>query len=189
MTDASPNAARATILGVLTPHGDGATVHFERTYATSAADLWSGITSPDRLKGWLGTLTGDLTVGGRYRIAMSDEPDSENNHTGEVLVCDEPRRLVVTWDFPGEGTSELEAIVAESGGGAALVLDHRGLNRAQARDYGAGWHTYLDDLGTALAGGTAQDWNGRFERVLPDYQAQLPKDEDPAEATPSPEEA
>lgn len=176
----TPDVTPSTSHAVLIPHGATADVHTERSYATSASDLWAAVTTAERLAGWLGTVTGDLTIGGRYRLHMSPDPDGDDQSAGEVLVCEPPRRLVVTWEFPGEGRTEVEVIVAEVDGGAVLVLDHRGLSRSQARGYGAGWHTYLDDLATVLAGGTPHDWDARYEQVLGSYMAQLPKEQDAA---------
>ena len=87
-----------------------------QTYSTTPDDLWDAITSPERLPRWFLPVTGDLKPGGRYQL--------KGNAGGEILVCEPPRRLKVTWEYGGE-VSWLEVIIAPSpNNGASLTLEH-----------------------------------------------------------------
>ncbi|WP_258726782.1 SRPBCC domain-containing protein [Cellulomonas sp. NS3] len=163
-------------LGLLTAEGHEAQVRFERTFAVPPAGLWSALTEPSRVERWLGRLGGDLRVGGAYSLDMADDADADavaQRATGEVLACDAPDRLLLTWHFPGEDPSEIEARVERRGSGSVLVVEHRRLTRGAARGYGAGWHTFLDHLGLLLVG-REDEWADRFEELLPAYRGLLP---------------
>ncbi|MBO3103079.1 SRPBCC family protein [Cellulomonas fengjieae] len=157
--------------GVLTPTGTGVTVRFERRFATAPEDLWSCITDPDRLRRWLGPVYGDLRVGGRYELRMGDDvAGSPQNAAGEVVECDPPARLLLTWLFPGEPESRVSVEVRAEGGGALLVLEHLGLEEAAARGYGSGWHASLDQLDDHVAGRTVRPWEDLYRAALPRYR-------------------
>ena len=86
-----------------------------RTYPTDAADLWSAVTDPDRIPRWFAPVSGDLRLGGRFQV--------EGNAGGEVITCDEPKHLAITWEFGGE-TSWVDVHLAEDGGSTTLTLRH-----------------------------------------------------------------
>ena len=65
----------------------------ERTYDTTVEDVWDALTNAERIPRWLLPIEGDLKLGGRYQL--------EGNAGGEVLTCDAPRHLAVTWEFAG----------------------------------------------------------------------------------------
>ena len=90
-------------------------VRARRSYNTSVDDLWDAVTDPERLARWFLPVSGDLKVGGTYQL--------EGNAGGEILTCDPPRKLSVTWVYGGdtswvdvefrsldEGRSELELL-------------------------------------------------------------------------------
>ena len=88
----------------------------ERTYDTSVADVWDALTNAERLPRWFAPVTGDLRLGGRYQI--------EGNAGGEVVACDAPTHLALTWEFGG-GTSWLDVVLTEAGdAGTLLRLEH-----------------------------------------------------------------
>lgn len=163
-------------LGLLTAEGHEAQVRFERTFAVPPTDLWSALTEPARVERWLGRLSGDLRVGGAYTLDIADEGSADaaaDRATGEVLACESPARLLLSWSFPGESPSEIEARVDPRGAGSVLLVEHRRLTRGGARGYGAGWHTFLDHLELLLAG-RADEWVDRFDELLPAYRGLLP---------------
>ncbi len=86
-----------------------------RGFDTSVEDLWEVVTDPERLARWFAPVSGDFKVGGTYQV--------EGNAGGEILACDPPRKLSVTWVYDGdtswvdvdfrsvdEGRSELELV-------------------------------------------------------------------------------
>ena len=86
-----------------------------RTYPTTPDDLWDAVTSAERIPRWFLPISGDLRPGGRYQL--------QGNAGGEILVCDRPRHLKITWEYGGE-TSWVEVRIEPDGAGAALTLEH-----------------------------------------------------------------
>lgn len=69
--------------------GEVVAVLLRREYAAGAADVWDALTDPDRLRRWFLPVTGELRAGGTFQ--------TEGNAGGEILTCDAPRLLRVTW--------------------------------------------------------------------------------------------
>lgn len=87
-----------------------------QTYSTTAADLWEAITTEDRLPRWLLPITGDLRLGGRYQL--------QGNAGGEILICQPPKHLYVTWEYGGEimwVDARIDALTLNS---ARLTVEH-----------------------------------------------------------------
>ncbi|MBD7919487.1 SRPBCC family protein [Cellulomonas sp. Sa3CUA2] len=153
-------SARTPDDGTVTIGPDAAEVTFRRPYATTPEDLWDAVTDPDRARRWLGALHGDLRQGGTYELRMGeDRPDADDVAHGEILLCEPPRVLELTWRFPGERESRVRATVEQDGEGALLVLRHTALDAAAARGYGGGWHVLLDQLDDHCAGRPVRAWD------------------------------
>ena len=87
------------------PAGEAYTVELRRRYDAEIEDVWDAITSPERLPRWLKPVTGDLRLGGRFEL--------EGMGHGDILRCDPPRLLKVSWLYGPDaeawpGTSEVE---------------------------------------------------------------------------------
>lgn len=94
--------------------GEVVGVLLRRSYDATAEDVWDAMTDPDRVKRWFLPLTGDLRVGGSFTV--------EGNAGGDILECDPPRRLKLTWGGP---TSVVELRLAPgSGEDTVLELEH-----------------------------------------------------------------
>jgi uncharacterized protein YndB with AHSA1/START domain len=87
-----------------------------RSFPTTADDLWDAVTTPERIGRWFLPVTGDLRVGGRYQL--------EGNAGGEVLSCEPPRRLEITWEFQGD-VSWVSVELTPAGDGASCRLELR----------------------------------------------------------------
>ncbi|MBV9831887.1 MAG: SRPBCC family protein [Marmoricola sp.] len=87
----------------------------ERRFAAAPEEVWSAITTPERIPRWLAPVSGDLRPGGRFQV--------EGNAGGEVLACEEPTRLEVTWEYGGD-TSWVEVTLLEHDEGTLLRLEH-----------------------------------------------------------------
>ena len=74
------------------PDGEEVSVRIRRTYDAAIADVWDALTDPDRMKRWFLPVTGDLRVGGSFQL--------EGNAGGEILGCEPPRRLRVSFGGP-----------------------------------------------------------------------------------------
>ncbi|CAM2855184.1 SRPBCC family protein [Skermania piniformis] len=87
------------------PAGAAYTMELRRRYDAHIDDVWDAITSPERLSRWMKPVTGDLRLGGAFEL--------EGGEHGEILRCEPPRLLRVSWMFGPEadewpGTSEVE---------------------------------------------------------------------------------
>ena len=91
-------------------------VTLERTYETTAEDLWDAATNPERLPRWFLPVSGDLRPGGRYQL--------EGNASGTITECVPPRSLAVTWEFGGEVSWVEVRITPEGDARSRLTLCH-----------------------------------------------------------------
>jgi uncharacterized protein YndB with AHSA1/START domain len=132
--------------------GENVSVLARRTYRADPEDTWSALTDPSRIARWFMPVSGDLRVGGSFQL--------EGNAGGDILECDQPRRLRVT--FGGE-TSFLELRLSPAGDGATtLELEHTvpiemAQSGAGALWVGPGWDGGLQALGRFLAGEMADN--------------------------------
>src|SRR5699024_1285957 len=94
----------------VSPAKNGNTVSLAQSFAVAPEQLWSALTSADRLAAWFGRASGEIVAGGRFEL-----PDMETS--GRVLTLEIPRRRLLTWEF-AKSVSEMELLVApeEAGG-------------------------------------------------------------------------
>ncbi|GAA1185285.1 SRPBCC family protein [Ornithinimicrobium humiphilum] len=146
-------AVRRTVADGEVPAGEARVVTLARTYAADPADVWDALTDPARIARWFLPVSGDLRLGGRYQF--------EGNAGGVVRECDEPRRLLVTWEMGPAGpedSSLVEVSLTPDGDGTRLVLEHRAQVPAEMWDQfgpgavGVGWDGALLGLALHLAG-------------------------------------
>lgn len=134
-----------------TPQGKARTVLVRRTYDTDVADVWDACTTAERIGRWLAPVTGELKLGGRYQL--------EGNAGGEILRCEPPKLLKVSWVF-GEGASEVEVRLTDAGAGQTeLELEHLAVDldpgfwkQFGPGAVGVGWDLSLLGLAAHLAG-------------------------------------
>lgn len=164
MTDIRSGSTR--LIGALRAEGESGTVRVEDVYDTDAADLWQALTLPDRLERWIAAVQGELTPGGAFHIRFTSGWEGP----GRVVACEAPRRLeVVTGEGSGEETV-IEAVLTPEGARTRLVIEERGLSRAELSDHGAGWQAHAEDLAAYLAGGERSDWQARWNELRPAYR-------------------
>jgi uncharacterized protein YndB with AHSA1/START domain len=152
----------ATLIGAATrevehTRRDGADVRevrATRDFDTTVEDLWEAITDPERLPRWFLPVTGELHVGGRFQL--------QGQAGGEILTCDAPTHLAVTWEF-GEQVSWLDVRLSPApDGGTRLELSHTVPVDAHWEQFGpgavgVGWDLALMGLVLHLASGEAVD--------------------------------
>jgi uncharacterized protein YndB with AHSA1/START domain len=142
------------------PAGEAWTVVAKRTYDAPIEDVWDAITNPERINRWFLSVSGDLRLGGKYQL--------EGNAGGEILACDPPRHLKVTWVYGEDATEvdigEVEVRLAPAGADrTALVLEHAAVvDAARWAEFGpgavgVGWDLTLLGLGLHLRRGSAGD--------------------------------
>jgi uncharacterized protein YndB with AHSA1/START domain len=131
--------------------GETVSVLVKRKYDATAADVWDAITDPVRVRRWFLPLTGDLREGGSFQL--------EGNAGGDILTCDAPRLLKVTFGGP---TSVVEVRLSADGESTDLELEHTvpieiAQSGAGALFVGPGWDGALLALASYFAGEIADD--------------------------------
>jgi uncharacterized protein YndB with AHSA1/START domain len=143
-------SATTELLGTIAATGDDtAKVTFERHYDTDAADLWSAVTTPERLRRWFAPVAGDLRPGGTFTIHFNDGDVPKCT----LETCDAPRAFSWVWPHDGQ-TSHIAVTVATDGAGSRLRLVHSRLPKDKAPEYGAGWQAFVRSLDTHLTADT-----------------------------------
>jgi uncharacterized protein YndB with AHSA1/START domain len=142
------------------PAGVGRAIRLRREFDAPIEDVWDALTNPDRINRWFLPISGDYRVGGRYQL--------EGNAGGEILACEQPHRLKVTWAY-GEATSDLAASELEvrlstvDGGATRFELEHTAVVPEEPwAQYGpgavgVGWDQGLLGLTLHLRGGSVDD--------------------------------
>src|SRR5215207_4248760 len=97
--------------------GEARTAIIRRRYAASIDDVWDACTDPERLGRFFIKPTGDLRVGGTFHL--------EGNASGEILRCEPPRLLHVTWAYADRPIDEVELrLFPGERGDTLLELEH-----------------------------------------------------------------
>ncbi len=130
-----------------------------RTYPTSPDDLWDAVTDPERIPRWFAAVEGDLRLGGRFQV--------QGNAGGEIVACDAPTHLALTWEMGG-GVSWVDVTIegSSSGGEESTTLTLR--HTAEQLDpefydtygpgaVGVGWELSLMGLAEHVATGATMD--------------------------------
>ena len=157
--DQVPDQVRDEVRGHLSGTGrtvtvdgeTGRTMTLRRHYDADVADVWQARTDPEQLVRWLTPVSGELRPGGRFQL--------QGNAGGEILRCEPPRVLTVTWEAPGgQPVTQVEAELVAAGGGTDLELRHSGpvdpgfWAQFGPGAVGVGWDLALYALGRVLAG-------------------------------------
>jgi uncharacterized protein YndB with AHSA1/START domain len=140
--------------------GEGRTVRLRRTYQAPIEDVWDALTNPERIGRWFLPISGDYRVGGRYQF--------EGNAGGEIVACERPNRLRVTWVYGDTGAptdvSEVQVRLATDGDQATtLELEHTAVVPDEMWDQfgpgavGVGWDGGMLGLALHLRGGSVDD--------------------------------
>lgn len=139
-------------------------VLLRRRYEATVEDVWDACTSAERISRWFMPVTGDLRLGGRYQL--------QGNAGGEILRCDAPSLLRLTWVM-GEGPpSEVEVRLSAAGEATEFELEHIAIVDPGMWDQfgpgavGVGWDLGLLGLALHLAGGAIdnpEEWQTTAE--------------------------
>jgi len=140
--------------------GEAHVVRLQRTYDSPIEDVWEALTTPERISRWFLPISGDYRVGGRYQL--------EGNAGGEILDCDRPHRIRVSWvmgEMADAGpASEVELRLTPAGAGSTtVVLEHIAVVPDEFWDQfgpgavGVGWEGGVLGLSLHLHGGSIDD--------------------------------
>jgi uncharacterized protein YndB with AHSA1/START domain len=135
-------------------------LRIRRRFAATPDQVWDAIADPEQLERWFLSVSGDLREGGRYRL--------EGTAVGEIVRCDKPREIAVTWEALG-GTSEVRVRLIPEGNETVVELEQGPvppdvIPNAAPETWGVGvaWEMGLTALGDYLGGrlpeGRAIDW-------------------------------
>ena len=142
------------------PAGVGHRVLLRRDYDAPIEDVWDALTDPERIGRWFLPISGDYRVGGRYQL--------EGNAGGEILDCDQPNRVRVSWvmgEMADAGpASEVEIRLTPAGAGSTtVVLEHVAIVPDEFWDQfgpgavGVGWDGGVLGFSLHLRGGSVDD--------------------------------
>jgi len=121
-----------------------------RTYDAELTDVWDALTSTERIPRWFLPITGELRRGGRYQL--------EGNASGDILECEPPHRLAVTWEFGGGVSWVAVRLVAADPERTTLELEHTAVVPDEFWPVygpgaaGVGWDLSLLELARHLCG-------------------------------------
>lgn len=124
-----------------------------RIYDAEIEELWDAVTNAERIPRWFGTITGELNLGGRYQI--------EGNAGGEIIRCEAPNALDITWEFSGNVSWVLVRLESVENG-TRLSLEHlMGKDKASEEHWkkygpgatGVGWDFGFMGMGLYLQSG------------------------------------
>ncbi|HEX4704695.1 MAG TPA: SRPBCC family protein [Pseudonocardiaceae bacterium] len=141
------------------PAGDGRTVLLRRDFDAPIDDVWDACTDADRISRWFLPVTGDLRLGGTYQL--------EGNAGGEILRCEPPRLLRVSWIFGELPPTEVEVRLTGADDRTVFELEHVAIvDPAMWEQFGPGavgigWDLTLIGLTAHLSGASTQipkDW-------------------------------
>lgn len=143
------------------PAGEGRTVLLRRRLGAPIEDVWDALTDPDRINRWFLPVTGDLHLGGSYQL--------KGSAGGEILRCQPPHLVRVTWVLGDNPASEVEVRLLAGGGGEtlfelehAVVVDPTLWGEYGPGAVGVGWDHTLLCLSMHLDGKSPEDlaaWN------------------------------
>jgi uncharacterized protein YndB with AHSA1/START domain len=140
-------------------------IRVEDVYDTDIEDLWRACTEPERVARWIGSVSGDLRVGGSIDVSLT----STWTGPGRIEACERPHHLLLRMEPETDGETEIEAWLTPEGDGTRLVVEERGLPLANVHFHGAGWQAHLEDLGRSLVG-EPSNWKARWTELTPTYE-------------------
>lgn len=128
--------------------GEVPTAVMRRHFTATIEDVWEACTDPERVNRWFIEPKGDLRAGGRFHL--------EGNASGDIVTCEPPRLLVLTWEYGEEAPGEVELrLSSDDNGDTILELEHAtaATNAFEALiQVGVGWEPAFEFLGKYLRG-------------------------------------
>lgn len=162
---AALEALHAAVGGAADAHrwGDTLPIVLRAPLARAADDVWPLLSTAAGLGKWLaGAERFDPVPGGAFRF-VSRFKGSEVVEEGRVEAIDAERRIVLSWEWAGQGwqaPTRLELRLEPDTAGTALLIHHSGFDalapeqRLAARvNYAAAWRDVAQDLKRLVAPG------------------------------------
>lgn len=121
-----------------------------RDWIEIAADpevVFEYLTTNEGMTAWLGQYADlDPAPGGQFAVDIAGYPVR-----GEYLVVEPPRRVVISWGFPGSdelpaGASRVEFVLTAISAGTRVELRHLDLPETAVPGHAHGWANFLPRL-------------------------------------------
>lgn len=161
---------------------EDATLTLERLLPGPIDRIWSYLVDSDLRRQWLAAGAMEEKVGAAVELVwrndeLTDPPgprpegmSEEHRMTCEVLECDAPHRLAISWGSTGGVTFTLQ----EQGDEVLLTITHhRVTDPAVLLNISAGWHAHVDVLEARLRDTQATPHWDNFVRLRDEYAARL----------------
>ncbi|GLB64141.1 hypothetical protein NCCP2495_20200 [Dietzia sp. NCCP-2495] len=182
-----------TPTGRLVRSGAGHDLVLTRSLPLPVADVWVGLTDPERTARWFGRWEGEGAVGATIRVQLGFEETAP--WVGmTILACEEPRLLRVLsveegneagadgtagndddnddGTDSGGGTWDISTELTASASGTELRFVMHGIDPAAVGEIGPGWEYYLDQFEASLSGGPLPDFSDYFPAQRDYFEAQ-----------------
>lgn len=161
-----------------------ATLRIERLLPGTRERVWEYLTQSDLRCKWLAAGDMEMEEGSSFELVWrndeltdppGDRPASfsggEQRMHNQIVECDPPRKLTITWNGSGNVTFEL----AQRGDDVLLTLVHRRLpDRSSLMMHAAGWHVHLDLLVARVAAEKPEPFWDSFSRIVAEFDRRLP---------------
>lgn len=145
-----------------------------REIEAPSRDVYAAWTEPEKMEPWLGKVTAEVRVGGRYRFETPTDEGKCHVFTGEYLALEEGRRVVQSFlagepdpDTPNPYPNEFIDVQLDdlgpsrtrltfTNGWDGEAIDEEGLAGARA-----GWSAWFDMMERSLLDGERDADSGR----------------------------
>jgi uncharacterized protein YndB with AHSA1/START domain len=162
------NDSQFEVHGTLRALDGFGSVRIEMQVAAPVAQVWAAVTEPAQLANWLGEISGDLRIGGRYEARLFPSGwDGE----GHVLECEPERRWRVDKAEPGGPLSFTEIVLAPEGSNeTSVVFISNGMPLDMVAVFGVGNQLQVENLAAYMSGQPLIDPEPFWAELLPHYE-------------------
>jgi uncharacterized protein YndB with AHSA1/START domain len=158
------------------------TVEFTRLLPGPIELAWDYVTRPDLLKTWFAEVTLEPHVGGAVTVRFGKSDCGGISVEGTVLEFRRPNVVAFSWiklrpqadgSVMHSHEGEVRFELTEKGEKVLLTLRHSGLPTHELAGHSAGWHAYMDNLESRIAGRGALDVMTIFRDLRPRYDERV----------------
>lgn len=163
------------------------TVRIERLLPGPIERIWAYLIESEKRRQWLAAGEMEARPGGRVEFIWRNSELGKNDvpppagqpdevvMRAEIVECDPPRLLVITWNAPAPGHgSQVRFELAPRRDKVELVITHSGLAIVDdMTKVSGGWHTHLDILAACLDGREPEGFWRSYARLSPEYAKRL----------------
>ena len=96
--------------------GEARVQTISQVYDTGIDDLWTVVTTPERIRRWFMPVEGELKEGGHYQLI--------GNAGGTITRCDRPHGFDATWEFGGMVSWIEVRLTSEGDDRTRFALEH-----------------------------------------------------------------